>query len=136
MATLCLAGFAPLGFVLEPLVGEEELLTRGEDELRSAVDALEDLIPVFHPWLPCSYWSPPPRLQAGWKEALRFAFHPRLTAAGLVLTLSCLLPAAFASQSFLDSPFLSGFQIEGVFLNLLDNVFLLHLALETSKRVL
>jgi hypothetical protein len=52
-----------------------------------------------------------------------------------VLLLTSLFPAAFACEGFLDTLFLAGLQVKGVALNLLDNVFLLHLALETSQRV-
>jgi hypothetical protein len=43
-----LAGLAAFWFVLKPLVGKKELFAGRENELRSAVDALEDPIPVFH----------------------------------------------------------------------------------------
>ena len=48
MRAVGFAGFAPLGLVLEALVGEEHLLTGGEYELRSALRALQDLVVVFH----------------------------------------------------------------------------------------
>ena len=38
-------------------------------------------------------------------------------------------------QRFLDTFFLAGLQVKGVALDLLDDVFLLHLALETSQPV-
>jgi hypothetical protein len=63
-------------------------------------------------------------------------FHPPLGGAGSVLFVSGLLSAALASQRFLDSSPFSGFQVEGVFLDLLDDVFLLNLSLEPTKRVL
>jgi hypothetical protein len=43
-----------LWLVLEPLIREEKLFASRENELRPAIDALEDPIPVFHylpPWL-------------------------------------------------------------------------------------
>jgi hypothetical protein len=43
-----LARFAPLGLVLEALVGEKHLFARGENELRPTFGALQDLIVVFH----------------------------------------------------------------------------------------
>ena len=46
--TSCLAGFAPLGLVLEALVGEKHLFARGEDKLRIAFGALQDFIVIFH----------------------------------------------------------------------------------------
>jgi hypothetical protein len=42
------AGTAAFGFVLKALVVEENLFTGREDEICSAVDALEDLILKFH----------------------------------------------------------------------------------------
>ena len=52
-----------------------------------------------------------------------------------VLLLASLFATPFPCQSFLDTLFFAGLQVKGVALNLLDNVFLLHLALETSQRV-
>jgi hypothetical protein len=49
-----LAGFAPLGFVLETLVCKEELFTCRKNEIRATINTLEDPIPVFHDPLP---WS-------------------------------------------------------------------------------
>jgi len=51
----------------------------------------------------------------------------------LVLFLACFLAASFARQGFLYALFLAGLQVEGVTLNLLDNVFLLHFALEATQ---
>ena len=45
------------------------------------------------------------------------------------------LAAAFTRQSFLGAPFFAGLQVEGVPLDLLDDVFLLYLALKTPKGV-
>src|SRR5437660_4583419 len=56
--------------------------------------------------------------------------------AALVLLLARFLASALASESSLDTLFLAGFQVEGVALDLLDNVFLLHLALEAAQSVL
>jgi hypothetical protein len=43
-----LAAFAPLGLVLETLVGEKHLFAGGEDKLSPAFRTLQDLIVVFH----------------------------------------------------------------------------------------
>src|SRR5439155_22270358 len=43
------------------------------------------------------------------------------------------LPQALARQGLFDPLFFAGFQIVGMFLDILDNVFLLNLALETAK---
>jgi hypothetical protein len=54
----------------------------------------------------------------------------------LVLFLASLLPAALARQRLFHALFFTGFQIKGVPLDLLDNVFLLHLALKTPQCIL
>jgi len=54
----------------------------------------------------------------------------------LVLFFTRLLASPLASESSLDTLFLAGLQVEGVALDLLDNVFLLHLALEAAQSVL
>ena len=54
----------------------------------------------------------------------------------LILFLARFLSSTFASQRGLDALFLAGLQVEGVALDLLDNVFLLHLAFEAAKSVL
>ena len=45
------------------------------------------------------------------------------------------LPVPFACKRLLDTQFLARLQIEGVPLDLFDDVFLLHLALEASEGV-
>ena len=53
----------------------------------------------------------------------------------LVLLLANFLTSALASQRGLDAFLLTGFQVKGVALDLFDNVFLLHFALEAAQRV-
>ena len=48
------AVFAPLGLILEALVGEEHLFAGGENKLLTAFPTLQDLIVVFHLLLRCS----------------------------------------------------------------------------------
>ena len=48
LRAMSFACLAPLGLVLETLVGEKHLLAGGKDELTSALAALQDLIVVFH----------------------------------------------------------------------------------------
>jgi hypothetical protein len=50
----------------------------------------------------------------------------------LVLLFTRLLARPLASQRGLHTLFLAGLQVKGVALDLLDDVFLLHLALETA----
>jgi hypothetical protein len=45
-----------------------------------------------------------------------------------------LLAQPLASERLLDSFFLAGFQVERVFLDILDDIFLLHFALESTQR--
>ena len=52
--------------------------------------------------------------------------------AALVLFFSRFFTRTLASQRGLHTLFLAGLQVEGVTLDLLDDVFLLHLALETA----
>jgi len=48
LRAMSFACLAPLGLVLEALVGEKHLLAGGKDELTSALAALQDLIVIFH----------------------------------------------------------------------------------------
>jgi hypothetical protein len=50
-----------------------------------------------------------------------------------VLLFPSFFPAAFARQSYLHALFLAGFQVKGVALDLLNDVLLLHLALEAAQ---
>jgi len=54
----------------------------------------------------------------------------------LVLFFASLLAGSFASECGLHTLFLAGLQVKGVALDLLDNVFLLHLALEATQSIL
>ena len=54
----------------------------------------------------------------------------------LVLFFARFLASPLACESSLNTLFLAGLQIKGVALDLLDNVFLLHLALEAAQSVL
>jgi len=48
LASLGFARLAAFRLVLEPLIREEKLFAGRENEFCSAIDALEDPIPVFH----------------------------------------------------------------------------------------
>src|SRR5439155_7991049 len=108
---LALAGLAPLRFIFEVLVGEELLFSGRPDELRRAIHAPEDSVLELHRSLPRRSVS-----------LLRLA--PEL------------LPIALSRQRLLRSPLVPRFQVEGVLLDILDNVFLLHLPLEAAQRAL
>jgi len=53
----------------------------------------------------------------------------------LLLFFPSFFPATLARQCLFDALFLAGFQVKGVTLYLLDNVFLLHFALKTAQSV-
>ena len=53
----------------------------------------------------------------------------------LIVLVASLLPGPFASQGFFYSPLFSRFQVVRVFLDFLDDIFLLDLALEATQRV-
>jgi hypothetical protein len=48
LCSICLAGLAALGLVLESLVRKKHLLAGRENEFRSTIGALQDLVMVFH----------------------------------------------------------------------------------------
>ena len=50
--------------------------------------------------------------------------------------LAALLAIALAGKRLFRTPFLAGLEVEGVALDLFDNVFLLHLSLEASQSAL
>jgi hypothetical protein len=54
----------------------------------------------------------------------------------LILFLACLLAGPLASHRSLYTLTFAGLQVEGVALYLLDNVFLLHLALKAAQSIL
>jgi len=54
----------------------------------------------------------------------------------LVLLFTSFLAGSLARERGFHTLFLAGLQVEGVTLNLLDNVFLLHLALEPTQSIL
>jgi hypothetical protein len=53
-----------------------------------------------------------------------------------ILLLTNLFTGALASECGLDALLLTGLQVKGVALDLFNNVFLLHLALETAQSIL
>ena len=61
--------------------------------------------------------------------------HLRAAALELLLLFASFFPAALACQGFFNTLLLAGFQVKGVALNLLYDVFLLYLALETAQRI-
>ena len=53
----------------------------------------------------------------------------------LIGLVACLFPGPFAGQGFFHSPLFSRFQVVRVFLDFLDDIFLLDLTLEAPQRV-
>ncbi len=53
-----------------------------------------------------------------------------------ILLFANFLASALTSERGFHALFLTGFQVKGVAFNFLDDVFLLHFALETAKRIL
>jgi hypothetical protein len=120
---LALARFAALGLVLKVLVVEEVLFSRCENKFGSALRALENpILELRHnpTWFP--------RTGCG-------ADRQNLSARMLFDFPARLFPVPLASQGTLDPLFLSRLQVEGVSLDLLDNVLLLDLSLEAPKSV-
>ena len=101
-----LAGRTAPGHVFECPVGKEPLLASRPDEVGTAGRALQ--VPVF--------------------EVHRA--DPLLSLAAL------LLPAALAGQGLLCASPVAGLHVEGMLLDVLDDVLLLDLALETPERAL
>ena len=54
----------------------------------------------------------------------------------LILFFTRFLASSFASKSSFHTLLLAGLQVKGVTLDLLDNVFLLHLALKSAQSIL
>src|SRR5262245_60291381 len=109
--TLALARLAPLRLVLEVLVGEKLLFAGRPDELRTAVHTPEDSVLELH--------RSPPR-----RGRVLLQLPPEL------------LSIALPRQRLLGSPLVAGFQIEGMLLDILDDVFLLDLPLEPAESAL
>jgi hypothetical protein len=80
-------------------------------------------------WYPCcsSTWWGPDRAEPPGKGRL----YP-----ALILFLACFFAGPLASQRSLYTLLFAGLQVEGVALYLLDNVFLLHLALKAAQSIL
>src|SRR5687767_8483760 len=113
---LGLASLAALGFVLELLVGEEQLFTCGPDELRRTIHTPQDLVLELHRSPPRAVARPDP------DALLRFA--PEL------------LSVALPGQSLLGPALVTRLQVERVLLDVLDDVFLLNLTLEATEGAL
>jgi hypothetical protein len=99
-----LTGPTTFWFVLEPLVGVEELLTGGENELRTAVHTLQSPVPVLHRCTP-QIEQGPTRFRNRSGLALRgmCRSHSPAASGSLILFVSGLLACPLASQGRFDS---------------------------------
>jgi hypothetical protein len=111
---LSFARFTTLRFVLEVLVGEKLLLSRRPDELRAAVNALKDPILELHRSLPR-------RVGRRHFRASLFELAPEL------------LAVALSRQGLFCPALITWFQVEGMLLDVLDDVFLLDLPFEPAE---
>ena len=107
---LCLARLTALGFVLEILVGEELLFSGRPDEFRAAIHAREDPVLELH------------RSHLARVDLLRFSAE--------------FLPIALTGERLFGATLVTWLQVEGVLLDILDDVFLLHLPLEAPESAL
>jgi hypothetical protein len=133
-----LASPATLWLVFKVLVVEKSLFARGEDEIRTAVDALKgSILKFWHrlaPAGPCPGFmafeqgavdGPAPFRSIGCLEVLRLFRFP-----------AALLPVPFTCQRLLHPLLLTGLQIKGVTFYFFDDVLLLYLPLKPAKGVL
>src|SRR5580704_8287487 len=74
-------------------------------------------------------------VRTGLRLTRKWATTWRGSPLNLVLFFSRFLAAALARQSFFYALLLARLQVKGVTLDLLDNVFLLHFALEATQRI-
>jgi hypothetical protein len=125
--TLGLAGLAALGFVLKVLVVEEMLFSRGENEIRPAVCALDySILKLGHSLCPVN------NVDRCWKGG-GISIPPPV---GQLLNLpAILLPVPFAGQRLLGPELLTRFQVERMSLDFFNDVFLLDFSLEAPESV-
>jgi hypothetical protein len=147
VSALRLACLAPLGLVLESLVGEKHLLAGGEDKLGTAFRALQNPILVLHRLLrdPTLVGGPKASSEKSdliqmmpadrSEDALGKPKGPNCVLLRLILLASLLFAQALARQRLFGASLFTGFHVEAMLLDFLDNVLLLHLALETTQSV-
>jgi hypothetical protein len=141
---LGLAALAPFGFVLEVLVGEEELFASRPDELGPAVHATQGLVlelhrsHLSHSLVPAVATRTGP-LGAGDSPGMTVQCDRQPGKCSLLqlvrlaaLLLACTLPR----QCLLGAAPITWLQVERMLLDILDDIFLLYLPLEAAKRAL
>jgi hypothetical protein len=121
LVTLGFTRLATLGLIPEALVSKKKLLTCRKDELRSAVNTFQHSVPIFHVSL-----SSVDRTSLSRRTLARLR---------LVLFVPRLLASPLPGQGSLDPFLFARLEIKGMSFYLLDDVFLLNLALETPQSV-
>jgi len=126
---LVLAGAATLGFVPEVFLPVKLLFTCGENEICPAVDALKYPILKFgHGAIPSMKM---PGIKTGRSVATRFALQDYC----LLRFPAALLPVPFTGEGGFNPLLLTWLQIEGMALDLFNDVFLLYLPLKATKGI-
>jgi hypothetical protein len=144
--TRCALGFAALAafrLIFEIFVGEEQLLAGGPDKRGPTVHAGQSLVKELHRNLSRSPQGPPRtagcrgQARRHTRDPLhRVSQHPAHSLSLLVRFAALLLARPLPRQRLLGAAPIARFQVEGVLLDILDDIFLLHLPLEPAKRAL
>ena len=132
------AVLAALGFVGKPFFREKLLLSGGEDEIPSAVSALQDAVLEFwHMVLPSlDVGLPAPSLEGRrWKPKIKASYNGE-AAERLLLFAPIFLAVSFSRQRLFHPALFTRLQVVGVPFDLLDNIFRLHFPLETAQGIL
>ena len=124
-----LARFASLRLVLEILVGEEELFTSSPNELGAAIYASERLVLELHRSFPL---IDPARTSGGSSSKIARSFTPD-DLPSLFDFPTLFLARSLAGERLLRTAPITRLQIERMFLDIFDDIFLLHLPLETAE---
>src|SRR5207249_3121196 len=117
--------------IFEIFVGEEQLLAGRPDEGVAAVHAVQRLVLELHRYLS---HSPLLSRHRGGMPAPDVA--SRAPAPAAIDFAALLLARAFTRERLLGAAAIPGLQVEGMLLDILDDIFLLHLPLGPAKRAL
>jgi len=113
VGSLSLARLAPLRLVFELLIGEEQLFACSPNEIRAAIHAPQGLVLELH--------RSPPRARRSRDRSL------------LLRLATEFLTVPLARQSLFCPALVTRLQVERMLLDVLDDVFLLNLALEAAE---
>ncbi|HTH00707.1 MAG TPA: hypothetical protein VL882_10600 [Vicinamibacterales bacterium] len=132
-----LARFASLRLVLEILVGEEELFTSSPNELGAAIYTIERLVLELHRSFPLTIRPSPNTSLFELEDRPGPSIRTILLAAVNLFHFPTLfLARSLARERLLRTAPIARLQIERVLLDILDDIFLLHLPFEAAKRAL